>query len=86
MSWNIAFIGKPENVATALQQHSEKLDGQSKVEFDNALPHIIGLVNQNYGQNVHNIKVLANGHGVKNGEHSYGSCQVNIEFIAGTIV
>lgn len=48
MSWSISFIGKPENVAKALNEHSDKLDGQSKLEYINALPNIIGIVAENF--------------------------------------
>lgn len=67
MSWSIALIGKPENVVKALHQESEKLSGQSKIEFDDAKPHLIGLVEQNFNSNhpdsVPVIKLTASGSG-----------------------
>lgn len=83
MSWSITFIGKPENVAIALEKESEKLNGQSKIEFDSALPHLIALVKENFGTYVPVIRLTANGHGV--GEVSR-NCQVNLEFLGGSIV
>jgi hypothetical protein len=66
MSWSIAMIGEPKNVITALTANSEKLTGQSRVEFDEALPHLIGLVSQNFAepQNVvQKIRLRASGSG-----------------------
>ncbi len=48
MSWSINLMGKPEDVARALQAQSETLSGQSKAEFDDALPHLMALVRQNF--------------------------------------
>ena len=50
MSWSVSLIGKAANVAKALEEHSASLSGQSKIEYDEALPHLIGLVNQNFVQ------------------------------------
>lgn len=86
MSWSISFIGKPENVAEALQQYSEKLIGESKVEYDDALPHIKALVEQNYGSNSALLKVDANGHGCPTGDNPYNNCQVTIALIYGVLV
>lgn len=83
MSWSICIIGKPENVAIALEKESEKLSGQSKVEFDAALPHFVALVKENFGENPPMMKITANGHG--HGDH-YRNCTVSIELIYGTIV
>ena len=44
MSWSVTFIGLRDNVVRALEENSNKLDGQSKVEYDAAVPHFIGLV------------------------------------------
>lgn len=87
MSWSVTFIGKPENVATALEQQSEKMDGQSKVEYDAALPHFVALVKENFGANPPVVKIAASGHGyAENGEQKNRQCAVNIELIYGTIV
>lgn len=48
MSWSISFIGTPEKVAAALEANSPKLSGQCKVEYDDALPHLVALVKQNF--------------------------------------
>jgi hypothetical protein len=65
MSWSITLIGNPENIATALTAQSEKLEGQSKVEFDSALPHLAALVKENFnaGGPTPVIKLAASGHG-----------------------
>jgi hypothetical protein len=87
MSWSVTFIGKPENVATALEQQSEKMDGQSKVEYDAALPHFVALVKENFGANAPIVKIAASGHGyAEGGEQKNRQCAVNIELIYGAIV
>lgn len=64
MSWSINFIGSPENVSKKLTENSERLTGQSKVEYDAALPHIKALVEQNVNKDYPiAIRVDANGHG-----------------------
>lgn len=50
MSWGISLIGKSANVATALDDYSTKLEGQSKIEFDAALPALRALVLENFGK------------------------------------
>jgi hypothetical protein len=83
MSWSITIIGHPANVATALTAQSEKLDGQSKVEFDSALPHMVALVNENFnseGLQQPVIKLAASGHGyAANGEQKQRSFTATIE-------
>jgi hypothetical protein len=88
MSWSVNFIGKQEKVVSALEEHSTKLDGQSKVEYDSALPSLVALVKQNFNKDQHVIvKITANGHGhVSNGEEKYRTCSVSIENIYGVLV
>lgn len=86
MSWSIMFIGKPENVAVALEQESEKMSGQSKVEYDSAKPYLIGLVQENFGNVSQFIKISANGHGFNDKVSPYRNCNVSIESLYGTIV
>lgn len=87
MSWSITFIGKPENVANALEEQSAKLSDQSKVEYDIALPHMVALVKENFGDDSPVIKITGNGHGYSvNGEQRQRQCVVSIERIYGTLV
>ncbi len=87
MSWSIAIIGSPENVATALTAQSEKLEGQSKVEFDSAMPHLIGLVKENFGPDNPVVKLAANGHGyAADGEQKQRYFTATIERVYVTIV
>lgn len=48
MSWSFSAIGTPEKIAAALDEESGKLSGQSKVEFDDAMPHLQALLRQNF--------------------------------------
>lgn len=87
MSWSIKLIGKPDNVAKALTVQSDKMEGQSKIEYDAALPHMVGLVMQNFGDNTPIIIITANGHGYASaGEQIQRYCAVNIEAVYGNIV
>jgi hypothetical protein len=67
MSWSFSAIGKPENIAKALDEHSATLSGQSKVEFDDALPHLKALALQNFNnvnpEHCPNVRLEASGHG-----------------------
>lgn len=82
MSWSISLMGKPEKVVEALKAHSEKLNGQSKVEYDDALPNMLGIVQQNFGHETQLISVVANGHGSVNGEGKQLNRQVQMEIKA----
>jgi hypothetical protein len=87
MSWSITFIGKPENIALALEEESTKLDGQSKLEYDSALPHLVALVKENFGNDKPIVKVAANGYGYAVGdEQKERYLAVSVERIYGTLV
>lgn len=86
MSWSVTFIGKPENVSKALKEHSTKIDGQSKEEYDAALPHLEALVSQNFNAKEEYspiVKIVASGHGQKD---NYGYCMSSIETLSGVMV
>ncbi len=89
MSWSIALIGKPDNIVKALHEQSEKLNGQSKEEFDVALPNLENLVKQNYDSTgVLVLSFVASGHAYKttNGETSHSNCLVEIKHVPGRLV
>lgn len=91
MSWSISVIGKPENVVAEIERESAKQTGQSKVEFDDAMPHLIGLVNQTFTKaanyQVPIIKLDASGSGMsEGGEQKYRNCTVKIEPIYTKLV
>jgi hypothetical protein len=72
MSWSVSYIGTPQKVAEALYDESRKLSGQSKVEFDAALPNLACLVGQNFtdeenGKDPPIVKLTASGHGSATG-------------------
>ena len=77
MSWSIYKTGTPDEVIEALKEQSNTLGGQSKEDFNLALPHLIALVGENVGGNV---DLQAYGHGVKNADETYSdkNCQVTI--------
>ena len=87
MSWGISYFGKPEKVAEALEAYSEKLTGVSKDEYDKALPNMVSLVKQNFGNEGALIKINAAGHGYAiDGVPQQGTCTVNIENVYGLLV
>ena len=65
MSWSISFLGRPEQVAQAIESYSDKLDGQSKVEYDDAKLHLAALVRQNFGDvlGISMLRIDASGYG-----------------------
>src|SRR4051812_29747495 len=91
MSWSVKCVGKPENVIAYLEKESAKLTGQCKVEFDDALPHIVALVRQTFaspesGYTCPTIKLEANGSGTAKKQGQDGpevqlqrQCTVKIE-------
>ena len=86
MSWSIALIGKPKNVANALEEHSTKMEGQSKLEYDAALAHMVALVKENFGADPI-VEIAASGHGyTANGEQHQRQLVVNIKRIYVTLV
>ncbi len=91
MSWSIAFIGKPDKVAEAIEAEANKLTGASKDEYESAKPHLIALVKQNFvrhnGSHEAMLHVKANGSGSSTTDGPIErSCQVSIQSIYGVLV
>lgn len=90
MSWSVTFIGKHENVIKALEEKSAKLSGDSKAEYDTVLPHLVGLVKENFNNNGIDVvvKVNAGGHGFKgtDGVEQYRQCTASVEQLYGVLV
>ena len=90
MSWSVQLIAKPQKVVEALDAQSEKEQGQCKLEFDAALPHLKALVLENFNDSPGNepvIHLVASGSGcVWNGKETQRSCGVKIEPVYGVLV
>lgn len=91
MSWNVSFIGKPAAVARALKVESGELTGQSKIEYDAALPHLLGLVENNFCKPGHGneqlIRLNASGHGnAVGGDQVSRNCAAAVEPFYGNLV
>lgn len=72
MSWSVNFIGKRDNILKALHEHSEKLTGESKKEFDSFLSDLVNLVSANYNNNHEpSLQLVAHGHRSE-GSSSFG--------------
>lgn len=91
MSWSICFIGSPESIVGAMQKESENknITGQSKIEYNAALPYLVGLVRENFNTNPDvkvALKITASGYGyAQDGKDIYRTCSVTIES-AGNLV
>lgn len=83
MSWSAYYIGTPEKLVEALQKQSESLSGNCKAEFDAALPHITGLIQQNKGKDKPPILNLASSGSAYDGQ---SSCIVKIENLGSALV
>lgn len=85
MAWSISLIGTPADISSELASHSQSLIGDSKAEFDEALPHLQGLVNQNLypdetGSSSQALHLSASGHASKtDGKKYQSSCHVSIQ-------
>jgi hypothetical protein len=87
MSWSVNYIGSPASVATALTAHAGNLDGQSRVEYDSALPHMVALVSENFAEITPVIKLAAAGHSyANNGEQKQRQFVISIERLYATVV
>jgi hypothetical protein len=88
MSWNVNFTGRAEKVVEALKAEAEKLTGQSGEEYRDALPHLVGLVEQNLAAGAapnpeypKMVVVQASGHGSKkDGVWVDRNCSVSVGF------
>lgn len=94
MSWSITLIGTPDRIGAALDAESLKQQGQSKVEFDAALPGLKCLLASNFdkreGARQRVLKLKANGSGFaqtnttpegSKTEEVYRCCAVSLEDI-----
>jgi hypothetical protein len=86
MSWSIQYIGTPEKVIAALKANSEKLTGDSKAEFDAALPSMVELIGKNQGHEGQIIKVVGSGHAYAVGEELKSTLSFSIEPIHGVLI
>jgi hypothetical protein len=83
MSWSVHFIGKRDNIIKALNEHSDKLTGESKKEYDSFLTDLTNLVSANYNNSFEpTLKVIANGHR----SEGMSSLNVNIGYAEGEVV
>lgn len=83
MSWSVNLIGHPLDVIAELHDYSTKQTGASKVEFDAALPHLTGLLAQNFseeGVQTPTVMLAASVHGwVRDGKPVSGNLGVELK-------
>lgn len=83
MSWNAYYIGTPDKIVEALTKQSQSLTSNSKIEFDAALPHIIGLIQQNKGKDKPPmLEISANG----SAWDGQSSCTVSIKNMGSNVL
>jgi len=92
MSWSICIIGTPEKVAVEIFNQGHKFEGQSKIEYNDAAPHVAALVQQNFasimepGYVVPIVKIQASGSGyARDGDQINRSISVSIDNYYGTL-
>lgn len=83
MSWSAYYIGTPDNLSEALKKQSDNLSGNSKEEFDAALPHIAALIQQNKGKDKPPVLHLQASGSAYDGQ---SSCIVQITSLMGALV
>lgn len=88
MSWSVSYIGKPEKIVEALNQHTSSLSGQSLEEYQDALPYLIGIVQQNLNTDYDLIlNFSAGGSGYRaDGVYKHKSCTIKLEQMYGKIL
>ncbi len=88
MSWSFSAIGTADKIVDALAKESARQTGQCKVEFDAALPSLIGLVRENFDKDKPRlVRIEASGSGsTRNGEQHERGCTVKIERIWGELL
>ena len=91
MSWSLRYIGHPEKISEKLDEMLDKLAGESKAEFADALPGLKTLLAQNFqkqeGVLPPIMQLVANGHGYhKDGNRVYCQCSVSLSSLDGQLV
>ena len=94
MSWSVRLVGTPERLCAALEAEAAKQSGQSKLEFEAALPALKALVAQNFNNRPEGkpvvLRLVASGHGFAKENHGPNGtaveqvdrcCQVSLEAI-----
>ncbi len=86
MSWSISVIGKPSAVCEEVDRQGASMSGQSKLEFDEAAPHLKALVKENFSKRPGYLEPLvhleASGSGVSEGsagEQIQRNCTVTLK-------
>lgn len=97
VDWRISCIGDPESVVAYLYQEAQKLSGQARREYDDALPHLVGLVKNNFNaehpEKTPILKLTACGDGsADKEEHGFDYfdrrriCVVSLEIVTATLL
>lgn len=96
MSWSVNFVGKPEAIAKEMEAYSSVLTGESKTEYDAALPHMTAILRQNFTWDESSyplpiIRFNASGHGIHvlladGQKQTFGQCSVSMETLYGKLL
>jgi hypothetical protein len=87
MSWSAYYTGTPEKVIDALKNQSGTLSGQSKIEFDDVLPHLTGLIEQYKSDKPLLVRLAASGSGyAREGTQETRTIRVSLEQLDGVLL
>jgi len=91
MSWSISVVGSPAAIAEEIERYGESLTGQCQVEFNDAKPGLLLLVNQNFNRTANAyspvLHLEASGHGhTAGGEQVYRGATVSLKPLSARIV
>lgn len=95
MSWSFAATGTPEKIIAEIKRVCDKeytAGTQSRLEFERALPHLVGLLELNYanpgsGYDEPIVRIEASGSGTtKNGEQVAEQVTAKIERVWGKLL
>lgn len=83
MSWSAHFMGTPDKIVEALTKQSQNLTSNSKIEFDAALPHMIGLIQQNKGKDKPPLLEFSGNGSAWDGQ---SSCTISIKNLGSNVL
>jgi hypothetical protein len=79
MSWSNTWIGRRAGIKAAMARYSNTLTGNSKEEFEQARPHLEGLLDLNFNEKSDQVVQLdANGHAYRSDGNSYSQVSVTL--------
>lgn len=82
MSWSVSHSGTQAEVVEKLQKSANEYEGQSKAEYEAALPQLIGLVQRN---DLKRIVINGNGHSSFDSEGVEQNSYCNVDITSNRV-